>query len=492
MNFLVRSKFRYFVILSALGLVFAASKTIAAPLTTQPNAVGMVLSPCSSNVPLVGGGSGDPTACWTAQTFSNGTYIYTLPSATDTIATLAATQTLTNKTLTSSTNVLGGVTAGFGSDAKGDIYINSGSSNVIERLGIGSAGNVLTVSSGLPAWESASSNFVTSFSAGTTGLTPSSATEGAVTLAGTLVVANGGTNCASASITCFNNITGLSAAGTTGTTTTNLVFSSSPMLTTPTLGAATATSITFSPTTDGIVGTTTNDGAAAGYVGEYVVSGASSFNNTIISAATVTISIASPAVISWTGNPYYLSTATGNGCASLVVFSTTGALPTGLTAGTNYYVTCNANFTANAFNVSTSTTNAIAGTAINTSGSQSGTQSAVPAYSIGSGSGRDFGAMSLTAGDWDVTGIIHIVPASTTSFTQEIAVISSTTGGGGTVYAVATQSQAAEVPVNSLNIPLSVERISLASTTTVFCAVDLTFTVSTATVSGECRARRVR
>ena len=39
-------------------------------------------------------------------------------------------------------------------------------------------------------------------------------------------------------------------------------------LTTPTLGDATATSITFSPTTGGIVGTTTNDAAASGYVGE--------------------------------------------------------------------------------------------------------------------------------------------------------------------------------------------------------------------------------
>ena len=37
---------------------------------------------------------------------------------------------------------------------------------------------------------------VTTFSAGTTGLTPNSATSGAVTLAGTLVVGNGGTGLA--------------------------------------------------------------------------------------------------------------------------------------------------------------------------------------------------------------------------------------------------------------------------------------------------------
>ena len=41
-------------------------------------------------------------------------------------------------------------------------------------------------------------------------------------------MAQGGTACTSASITCFNNITGFSAAGTTGTTSTNLVFSTGP------------------------------------------------------------------------------------------------------------------------------------------------------------------------------------------------------------------------------------------------------------------------
>lgn len=60
-----------------------------------------------------------------------------------------------------------------------------------------------------------------------------------------LPVANGGTNATSAGITAFNNITGYTAAGATGTTSTNLVFSTSPTLTTPTLGVASATSINF-------------------------------------------------------------------------------------------------------------------------------------------------------------------------------------------------------------------------------------------------------
>jgi len=94
---------------------------------------------------------------------------------------------------------------------------------------------------------------VSTFSAGTTGFTPSSATSGAVTLAGTLAVANGGTNATTASITSFNNITGYTASGATGTTSTNLVFSTAPTLSNPTITAyletapALANSLTVPP-----------------------------------------------------------------------------------------------------------------------------------------------------------------------------------------------------------------------------------------------------
>ena len=87
-----------------------------------------------------------------------------------------------------------------------------------------------------------------------------------------------------------------------------------------------------------------------------------------IYAGAVSISIATPAVVSsWSGPPVAAGTP--------VVFSTSGALPTGLTAATVYYVSLTG-LTSTSFSVSTSLANALAGTNIATSGSQSGTQTA--------------------------------------------------------------------------------------------------------------------
>jgi hypothetical protein len=73
----------------------------------------------------------------------------------------------------------------------GDLIIGNGT-NSATRLPIGSNGFVLTSNGTTASW-AASTGGVTSFSAGTTGFTPSTGTTGAITLAGTLSVANGGT-----------------------------------------------------------------------------------------------------------------------------------------------------------------------------------------------------------------------------------------------------------------------------------------------------------
>ena len=79
-----------------------------------------------------------------------------------------------------------------------------------------------------------------------------------------------------------------------------------------------------------------------------------------VAGATITVTIASPAVVTWTAH--------GFSAGQAVTFRTTGALPTGMTVGTVYYVIATG-LTANTFQFSTSA----GGAAVNTSGSQSGT-----------------------------------------------------------------------------------------------------------------------
>ena len=77
------------------------------------------------------------------------------------------------------------------------------------------------------------------------------------------------------------NQLGIGLSGSTGSV--NFVGSTSATLITPTLGAATGTTIVFNPTTGGMIGTTTNDSAASGIVGEFI-------NSTIDSTGAVSLS----------------------------------------------------------------------------------------------------------------------------------------------------------------------------------------------------------
>ena len=130
---------------------------------------------------------------------------------------------------------------------------------------------------------------VSSFSAGTTGLTPSTGTTGAVTLAGTLNVANGGTGASTAGITAFNNISGYSASGATGTTSTNLVFSTSPTLTTPSVTTSLATGSTSFDLLN-TTATTVNFAGAATTLSIGASTGTTTVNNNLTVTGNLTVS----------------------------------------------------------------------------------------------------------------------------------------------------------------------------------------------------------
>jgi len=74
----------------------------------------------------------------------------------------------------------------------GDLpYYASGTA--LSKLAIGTSGQILTSTGTGLQWTTLSSVGVTTISFGSTGLTPATATSGAVTVAGTLALANGGT-----------------------------------------------------------------------------------------------------------------------------------------------------------------------------------------------------------------------------------------------------------------------------------------------------------
>ena len=76
--------------------------------------------------------------------------------------------------------------------------ISYGTGTAFAFSAAGTSGQILTsAGAAAPTWSTLSGVAVTTFSAGTTGLTPSTATSGAITLAGTLIAANGGTGFAS-------------------------------------------------------------------------------------------------------------------------------------------------------------------------------------------------------------------------------------------------------------------------------------------------------
>jgi hypothetical protein len=137
---------------------------------------------------------------------------------------------------------------GTATTAVGDL-LQGGATNTWTKLSAVATGNAL-ISGGI----------TTASSWGKIGLTTH--------ITGILPVANGGTNASAAGITAFNNITGYTASGATGTTSTNLVFSTAPTFTTTIDGSATfgafgsSTALTMGYTGTGATSTTNISTAA--------------------------------------------------------------------------------------------------------------------------------------------------------------------------------------------------------------------------------------
>jgi hypothetical protein len=241
------------------------------------------------------------------------------------------------------------------------------------------------------------------------------------------------------------------------------------------------------------------------------------------STATVTISIATPGVVTWTAH--------GLTANAPVYFCTTGTLPTGLTAcnpvpsGSNlyfsnptvYYVV-GSSITTNTFQVATSIANAKAGIAVTTSGSQSGTQTAfanavAPAGTIGehiynvvpfSGTGSVacnnsspdtvFNSITLTPGIWKVWGSAGVFGSSTAVFSTNhssygigITSICTTPYCGTTDWHLTTNAS------NGVLFPYNASVIPVFTSSTINAVSEPVWTGSgaTATCFGDLHAERI-
>lgn len=122
------------------------------------------------------------------------------------------------------------------------------------------------------------------------------------------------------------------------------------------------------------------------------------------------------------------------------------------------------------------------------------------AVALSTGVSKDVTTISLTPGDWDVSGVVDFKPAATTSVTALKAGVSAaldtlpTQAGGSGIGTdpLDVWNQAANVPAADVSVPFGPARVTLAATTTLHLVASATFTVSTMGAYGTIRARRVR
>jgi hypothetical protein len=113
----------------------------------------------------------------------------------------------------------------------------------------------------------------------------------------------------------------------------------------------------------------------------------------------------------------------------------------------------------------------------------------------GAFTGKTITSISLTAGDWDVYGIVGINCAATTNFTAIAGGINTVTDTLNSAYeeeARFSYGATGLVPNNVITFTFPTTRVSIASTTTYYLIGYASFSISTATAFGRITARRMR
>ena len=163
---------------------------------------------------------------------------------------------------------------------------------------------------------------------------------------------------------------------------------------------------------------------------------------------------------------------------------------TGFACGSNFAMTAGAIFTGA---VTPSQTNGIVGTTTNNNANAGSIGEFVTASSsttsISTATPTNIISISLTAGDWDVSGTACVTPTATVS--QWVLGISTTSASIPAAPNI-TSINAVSNTGAAYCLPVMPIRESLSATTTVYLVGQTTFSSGTATTIGVIRARRIR
>lgn len=279
------------------NVVLDTSPTLVTPSLGTPSALTLTNA---TGLPLTTGVTGTlPTANGGTNltSFTSGGAVYATSTSALTTGTLPIGAGGTNST---ATPTLGGVAYGTGT--------------AYAITSAGTSGQVLTSNgAGAPTWQD-STGGVTSFSAGSTGLTPNTATTGAVTLAGTLATGNGGTG-----LTSFTTGGAVYATSTSALTTGTLPVASGGS------GVTTITGVLYGNGSSAFTAATGSEIATA--IGSSTVTNATNAANVAVTTGSATTNYLA-FVTATTGNLPVLTD------TDLTYNASTNALTSGISGGT--------------------------------------------------------------------------------------------------------------------------------------------------------------